>query len=212
MRIVPGPFTKAIAVINLAIAALMMVPSLFEPMLIAGALIPARFTLGDAALAGYFLLPVWITPLSSAFLHGGILHAGLNMLMLLLIAPNIERVLGTRSIMILYGAGLLMAAVVEILVKPESFGPVVGASGAISALIACYAQLFPRAKPQPLGPIPAHWAHAIKLLAGWAVINAMLWFVGPSIGIGIAVWAHIGGFVAGLALTWPLLRWRYRNA
>ncbi len=212
MRNIPGPFTKTIAAINLALAALLLVPSLFEPILAAGALIPARFTQGDAMMAGYFVLPVWITPLSSAFLHGGILHAGMNMMMLLVVAPNLERVLGTRFIIILYGAGLLAAALAECMAKPDSMIPVVGASGAISALIASYAQLFPREHPKALGPIPPRSAHAIKLLIGWSILNAMLWFVGPSIGIGIAVWAHIGGFIAGLLLTWPLLRWKYRHA
>ncbi len=212
MRIVPGPFTKAIAAINLALAAIMLIPALFEPLLVAGALIPARFTQGDAVMAGYYALPVWLTPLTSAFLHGGILHAGLNMMMLLIIAPNLERVLGTKLIAVLYGAGLLAAALAECLAKPDLLAPVVGASGAISALIASYAQLFPRDHPKAMGAIPPRMAHAMKLMAGWAVINAMLWFVGPSIGIGIAIWAHIGGFAAGLALTWPLMRWKYRHA
>jgi membrane associated rhomboid family serine protease len=212
MQVKVGPFIKGIAVINIALAVLAFIPTLGEQMLIAGAMFPARFTQGDAAFAGLFVLPVWLTPVSSAFLHGGILHAGLNVMMLLIVAPNIERVLGTKAIAILYGAGMLAASLAECLAKPESMGAVVGASGALSALIASYAQLFPREQPMPLGPIPPRWAHAMKLLAGWAVINAMLWLVGPDVGINIAIWAHMGGFVVGLTLTWPLLRWRYRNA
>lgn len=212
MRIAPGPFIKAIAAVNLLIAALMLIPALWKPVMVAGALFPARFTVGDAAFQGYFLLPVWLTAISSAFLHGGILHVGLNMLMLLMIGPNLERVLGWRSVAVLYAAGIVLSAAAEVLAKPAGMMPIVGASGAISALIAAHAMLFPRERPAPLGPIPGKWAHALKLLAGWIVLNLMLGFVGPSVGITLAVWAHIGGFVAGLVLTWPLLNWKYRNA
>lgn len=212
MRIAPGPFIKAIAAANLLIAALMLIPALWEPVMVAGALFPARFTAGDAAFQGYFLLPVWLTPVSSAFLHGGILHVGLNMLMLLMIGPNLERVLGWRSVAVLYAAGIVFSAAAEVIAKPSGMMPIVGASGAISALIAAHAMLFPRERPVPLGPIPGKWAHALKLLAGWIVLNLMLGFVGPSVGITLAIWAHIGGFVAGLLLTWPLLNWKYRNA
>jgi membrane associated rhomboid family serine protease len=88
----------------------------------------------------------------------------------------------------------------------------VGASGAISALVAAHVALFPRERPKPVGPIPGKWVHALKLLLGWIALNLMLGFVGPGIGVQIAVWAHIGGFAAGLALVWPLLHFRYRNA
>jgi membrane associated rhomboid family serine protease len=212
MQVKVGPFIKCIAAINILLAVIALIPAFREPMLIAGALFPARFTAGDAAFGELFVLPVWLTPISSAFLHGGILHAGLNMLMLLIVAPNIERVLGSRAIAVLYGAGLVAAAIAECIAQPQSMTPVVGASGAISALIASYAQLFPREQQKGLGPIPPRWAHGLKLLVGWGLLNTMLWFVGPSIGMNIAVWAHMGGFVAGLLLTWPLLRFRYRNA
>ena len=49
-------------------------------------------------------------------------------------------------------------------------------------------------------------------MIGWVILNLMLGFVGPGIGVQIAIWSHIGGFAAGLALTWPLLRWKYRKA
>jgi membrane associated rhomboid family serine protease len=213
MRVSVSPVIKAIAAINLLIAALMLIPSIWEPVMVAGALFPARFGVGDAAFEGAaFLLPAVLTPISSAFLHGGILHVGLNMMMLAMIAPNLERVLGTGNLLILYGAGIYAASAAEIIAEPTSMIPVVGASGAISALIAAHTTLFPRERPKPLGPIPGAWAHAIKLMAGWTVLNLMLGFAGPELGIRIAIWAHIGGFAAGLALTWPLLRWKYRDA
>ena len=212
-RLTIGPFVKAIAAINLLLALLMLIPAIWEPVMIAGALFPARFFVDPAAFQGAgFMLPVWLTPISSAFLHGGILHVGLNMMMLAIIAPNLERVLGEKNIVILYIVGMFAAAVAQVAADITSMVPVVGASGAISALIAAHVTLFPSERPKPLGPIPGKWAHAIKLLLGWGALNLMLGFVGPSIGMTIAIWAHIGGFIAGQILTWPLLRYRYRNA
>jgi membrane associated rhomboid family serine protease len=212
-RLTIGPFVKAIAAINLLIAVLMLVPSFSEPMLIAGALFPARFFTDGAAFQGAgYMLPVWLTPISSAFLHGGLLHVGLNMMMFAAVAPNVERVLGQGSLITLYGVGMLAAAAAQVASDPLSTVPMVGASGAISAVIAAQVALFPRERPKPLGPIPGKWAHALKLLVAWSALNLALAYIGPSLGVAIAGWAHIGGFAAGLALVWPLLRWRYRNA
>lgn len=213
MRVPMGPVIKAIGAVNILIALIMLIPSVWESAMIAGALFPARFTQGSAAFAGApFLLPVWLTPVSSAFLHGGLLHVGLNIMMLAIIGPNIERVMGPAATILLYAVGIVLAATAEVAASPQSMVPVVGASGAISALIAAHALLFPRERPKSLGPIPGKWAHGLKLMAGWIVLNLMLGFVGPGIGVQIAIWSHIGGFAAGLLLTWPLMRWRYRNA
>ena len=213
MQVAAGPVTKTIAAINIALAVLVLIPGLYAPVTVAGALIPARFSLGDGVFGevGY-MLPVWLTPLSSAFLHGGILHVALNMLMLLMVGANVERVLGSKSFAILYGAGIICAAIAEIAAHPQSPMPVVGASGAISALFAAHMQLFPHNRPKDWGRISGKLVHAAQLLAAWVAFNLMLGFVGPGIGVNIAIWAHIGGFIAGLALTWPLLNWRYRKA
>ena len=90
MQVAAGPVTKTIAAINIALAVLVLIPGLYAPVTVAGALIPARFSLGDGVFGevGY-MLPVWLTPLSSAFLHGGILHVALNMLMLLMVGANL---------------------------------------------------------------------------------------------------------------------------
>jgi membrane associated rhomboid family serine protease len=212
-RLTIGPFIKAIAGINLVLALLMLIPAIWEPVMVAGALFPARLMGETSAFQGAgFMLPAWLTPFSAAFLHGGLLHVGLNMMMLAMVAPNLERVLGQSNIAILYGVGIVASAAAQVASAPQSIVPMVGASGAISALLAAHVTLFPRERPKPLGPIPGAWAHGLKLMAGWTVLNLMLGFVGPSIGVTIAIWAHIGGFAAGLLLTWPLLRWKYRNA
>lgn len=213
MQIAAGPVTKTIAAINIVVALIMLIPGLYEPLTIAGALIPARFSMGDAVFGDVgYMLPALLTPISSAFLHGGILHVALNMLMLLMVGANLERVLGSKDIAIIYAAGIFTAAAAQIASDPQSAVPVVGASGAISALFASHMQLFPRNRPKAWGAVSGKLVHSLQLLAAWIAFNLMMGFVGPGIGVNIAIWAHIGGFIAGLLLTWPLLNWRYRNA
>ncbi len=213
MQIAAGPVTKTIAAINIVVAVIMLIPGLYEPLTIAGALIPARFSMGDAVFGDVgYMLPAWLTPISSAFLHGGILHVALNMLMLLMVGANLERVLGGKGIAMIYAAGIFAAAAAQFASDPQSVVPVVGASGAISALFASHMQLFPRNRPKAWGAVSGKLIHSLQLLAAWIAFNLMLGFVGPGIGVNIAIWAHIGGFIAGLLLTWPLLNWRYRNA
>lgn len=213
MQIAAGPVTKTIAAINIVVALIMLIPGLYEPLTIAGALIPARFSMGDAVFGDVgYMLPALLTPISSAFLHGGILHVALNMLMLLMVGANLERVLGSKGIAVIYAAGIFASAAAQIASDPQSAVPVVGASGAISALFASHMQLFPRNRPKAWGAVSGKLVHSLQLLAAWIAFNLMMGFVGPGIGVNIAIWAHIGGFIAGLLLTWPLLHWRYRNA
>jgi membrane associated rhomboid family serine protease len=212
-RLPLGPFIKAVICINLLLSVIVLIPSLYEPVMIAGALFPARFFGDVSAFQGAgFMLPAILTPISAAFLHGGLLHVSLNMMMLAIIAPNLERVLGQANVAILYGLGLIASAAAQVASDPQSMVPMVGASGAISALIAAHTVLFPRDRPQAMGPIPGKWAHALKLMLAWTLLNLALGYIGPVIGMPIAIWAHIGGFAAGLALTWPLLHWKYRHA
>ena len=205
--------TNIIIAANIAIAAITLWPMFFEPAMLAGGLFPARLVDGDGAFAGVTpLLPAILTPISSAFLHGSIAHVVMNMLMLLITGREVERVLGWKAFLLLYAAGMLLASAAEIIAAPHSLNPVVGASGAISAVIAAYTLFFPNKEPKPWKGIPAKTAHQLHLLAGWVLINGMLYFAGPQIRMNIAVFAHIGGFIAGLLLARPLLLWRFRKA
>jgi membrane associated rhomboid family serine protease len=213
MRIPSGPFTNILVAINVGIGGLLLWPAGWTQAVLAGALYPARFSAGDGAFADIpYLLPVWLTPFSSAFLHGGVLHLVLNMAMLLLMGRMTERVLGWQGLGLLYIIGILAAAAAEVLAHPTSVTPVIGASGAISAVIAVYMMLFPNSEPKPWGSIPLTISRPLQLLFMWVLINLMIGFVSPGMGLGIAIWSHIGGFVAGLLLARPLLRWRYRKA
>ena len=206
-----GPATKILIAINVVLGLAMLSDNMWQWMVLAGGLFPIRFFEGSGGFEG-FQLPVWITPFSAAFLHGGLSHLLLNMVMLGLMGRLVENLYGWRLFLILYVVGILAAAFLEVVMAPDSAIPASGASGAISTVIAVYVMLFPRKKPEDFGPLPARYAHPLKLLLGWIAINFMMQFVGRTYGINIAIWSHIGGFIAGLLLARPFLRYRFRNA
>jgi membrane associated rhomboid family serine protease len=90
--------------------------------------------------------------------------------------------------------------------------PMIGASGAVSAVIGAYAMLFGRNKVRVRDPRLALWLHALWLMAGWVALQLLIGFASGAEGLGIAVAAHIGGFLVGVLLARPLLRFRYRKA
>ena len=148
----------------------------------------------------------WVTPVTSMFLHGGILHLGSNMLFLHVFGDNVEDVLGRGRFVVFYLLCGLGAVVGQILVDPGSLVPMIGASGAISGVLAGYMTLFPHARVVTLIPIFI-FIHFIEVPAGVFIV---LWFALQlvqgylSLGMiaegagGVAWFAHIGGFLAGL--------------
>lgn len=215
-----GRVTNIFVIINLVIAAILLVPSWWNYAVMAGGLFPIRFSHVTVSFPGVGLLvPAYLTPVSAAFLHAGVMHVVMNMLMLLLIGKMVERVLGGGPYLALYFVSAYAAAGTEWLasfmawpMSVDMMAPAIGASGAISGIIGAYVLLFPSNKPKAWGPIPAAYARPLHLTLAWVGLNLALGFVGPGIGIAIAIWSHIGGFVAGMLLARPLLLWRYRNA
>ncbi|MGH6890806.1 MAG: rhomboid family intramembrane serine protease, partial [Dongiaceae bacterium] len=90
--------------------------------------------------------------------------------------------------------------------------PMVGASGAISAVFGCYAMLFGQDRIKPLGPIPPRVIRIVWLAAAWIAIQGLVGIATWGSMTRIAIAAHVGGFIAGLLLARPLLLWRYRKA
>ena len=174
-----------------------------------GGFIPARLA-GDIQLAG--ALPAWITPLSSALLHGSWVHLIINMVMLAIAGSQVERVVGASGMLLAYVLGAIVAAAAQFAWDPSSPMPMVGASGAISALFGLYAIFFGRPKQVTKNQKANRWIHVAWLLAAWVVLQWMSALLAGGEGVMLATPAHIGGFIAGLALQRPLLLWRYRKA
>lgn len=174
--------------------------------------VPGTVTGTVIAPSGIALLPFWITPLTATLVHGGYLHLGFNLLMLVYCGLQVERALGWRLLVLLYGIGAYGAALGEMAFDWNGNTPMVGASGAISALLAAYAMLYSEREVRAIGPIPGRLVHAAWLAAAWIGVQMLTGIASAGAGFPIAIGAHVGGFVAGLVLTRPLLRWRYRQA
>jgi membrane associated rhomboid family serine protease len=174
------------------------------------ALVPARyFSPSWGWRVG--LPPTDLTPfLTNTFLHGGYLHIILNMWTLWIFGPALEDRLGSMRFAILYLLAGVAASATHALFNASSPMPVLGASGAISGIIAAYAVRFPYAWVRVLVLIvfiPLFFSVPAMLFAGiWFFTQAIQGaseLFSPHAGAGIAWWAHIGGFVSG----WALLHW-----
>lgn len=149
-------------------------------------------------------LPVLLTPLSATLLHGSLTHLLFNMVMLYYVGRFVEGVLGVPRFLLLYGIGAYIAGFTEYLSGPQSSVPVIGASGAVSAVLGAYAIYFGERKAEKGRFLSAETKTVLWLAASWIGLQLLAGMVlnGPE--GGIAIWAHIGGFIAGLLLARPL--------
>lgn len=149
----------------------------------------------------------WETVFTSMFLHGSFLHIFGNMLFLVIFGPNVEDATGRVRYLAFYLLGGVVALAAQVLVSPDSTAPTLGASGAIAAVLGGYLLLYPRARVITL-VLVVFFATIVELPAAlllglWFLLQ--LWFGlaglgSPVGGEGVAYFAHIGGFVFGLAL------------
>ena len=165
-------------------------------------MIPYEITHGVSLVPRGF--PVFLTLVTSMFLHGGWLHIGGNMLYLWIFGNNVEDSMGRVRFVVFYlGCGLI-AGLAQIAVGPASLVPNIGASGAIAGVLGGYLLLFPRAKVTTLVFLVVF----ITVVQLPAVVVLLFWFLlqlfnglavsGSGAGSDVAYFAHIGGFVAGL--------------
>lgn len=206
--------TNLIAVITFAAFMLLFLAGQVDNAAVLGGFIPAR--IDDPHLfAGVVAVPVWLTPLSCTLVHAGWLHIAFNLLMLVFCGRQVEQVLQKGAVLLLYVAGAYGAAFLQWAAGPSSPNPMVGASGAISAILATYALLYSQRAVKRIGPFSPNFLRVLWLAAGWIIIQLMIGLVSARGGLGdlgqIAIAAHIGGFLTGLVLTRPLLRWRFRK-
>ena len=176
-------------------------PRTFEAFMLPYSTVPARF---PSFLAGHTGFEAAFLPLvTSMFLHQGFLHLGGNMLFLWIFGDNVEDYFGHFTYLLFYlvcgiGAGLL-----HIVFNLHSTIPAIGASGAISGVMGAYILFYPRARILTLVfifPIPVP---AVLFLGLWFVLQFLdgLNTIGHKVTGGVAVWAHIGGFLLGMLLA-----------
>ena len=147
-----------------------------------------------------------LTIATAAFIHGGWLHLGFNMLFLWVFGDNIEDALGHLPYLAFYLLAAAGAAALQVVTDTDSLIPMIGASGAIAGVLGAYLVLYPRATVAVLLPffffIPIP-VPAFALLIFWFVLQLFTGFasIGTSeVSEGVAVWAHVGGFVTGFVL------------
>ena len=165
-----------------------------------------RVPLGDHVSCVIGAGPVWLTPLSSMFLHGSWMHIVGNLWFLWVFGNNVEDAMGHSRFLVFYVACGLAAAAAQTLANPASALPMVGASGAIGGVMGAYALLYPHNRIDTLIilgfyvrtiAVPAYF-----MLGYWFVLQVLGGL--PSLGgegAGVAFWAHVGGFVAGAVLV-----------
>ena len=206
-----APATIAIAAVTALVSLIVTLLGLEQHAALYAGFMPARASLGFGGdVAG--LAPVVLTPLTSALIHGGLVHLAFNMVTLVYCGVATERALGARGIAILYLIGAYAACGAQWAVEPASILPMIGASGAASAIVGAYALLYGRQRTRDIGPFPAWLLHVAWLLAAWTILNLVVGALSRQAGMPIAAAAHVGGFLAGLALCRPLLLWRWRSA
>jgi membrane associated rhomboid family serine protease len=172
-------------------------------------LVPCRLT-GSCPLPGDFPSPT-LTIFTSMFMHGGLFHVGGNMLYLWIFGDNVEDTLGHGRFLIFYLAVGVAAALAQVMLNSTSRVPMVGASGAVSGVLGAYLLLFPYARVLTLLIIGFFvrfvYIPAMIVLGFWIVVQLLNGFItfsaqslGRGEGGGVAWFAHIGGFLAGMLL------------
>jgi membrane associated rhomboid family serine protease len=176
-------------------------------------LVPCRLTGNCVSPEGF--PPPMVSMLTSMFLHGGLFHVAGNMLYLWIFGNNVEDTLGHVRFVVFYLACGIGAALGQTAFGPHSTVPMIGASGAVSGVLGAYLLLSPRANVLTL----IVFGFFIRLVRIPAVIVLGLWFAvqfvnglvtwsasgsGEAAGGGVAWFAHIGGFLVGMALLYPL--------
>ena len=154
----------------------------------------------------------WLTPLTATLVHSGLLHLVMNFVLFAYCGRQVESVIGPGPLVLLYVIGAYAAAAGQYALDPMSVLPMVGASGAISALVGAYAVSFGQPKRIVASFKLNRWLNVAWLMVAWVLLQLMIGYLMGQQGMLLATGAHIGGFIAGVLLQNPLLLWRYRRA
>jgi membrane associated rhomboid family serine protease len=173
----------------------------------------ASFALTPARLTHTASPDSYRTVFTSMFLHGGWMHIIGNMLFLWIFGNNVEDSVGHFRFAAFYLLCGTAAAAAQVAISPDSTAPMIGASGAVSGVLGAYLLLFPRARVLVLFPIWIFWrvfyVPAILFLVFWFGMQLLSGLAVLSLNVngGVAFWAHVGGFVAGMLLI-PIFKKR----
>jgi membrane associated rhomboid family serine protease len=168
----------------------------------AGTLVP----LGDGLVCLVDASPAWHTVLTSMFLHGDWFHLLGNLWFLWLFGDNVEDRLGRAGFLVFYVVCGVAAALAQLAIDPESPVPMVGASGAISGVMGAYVVMYPHVPVRVIAVlivfVTTFRVPALVMLGYWFVLQLLgaLPQIGGATG-GVAFWAHVGGFLAGVAIA-----------
>jgi membrane associated rhomboid family serine protease len=169
-------------------------------------LVPCRLT--GACRSGADLPSPILTIFTSMFMHGGLFHVGGNMLYLWIFGNNVEDTLGHTRYLIFYLACGAVAALAQTAIGPGSAVPMVGASGAVSGVLGAYLLLFPHAYVTTLLILGFYFRlvqiPAVVVLGFWIVVQVLNGLGSFGASGGVAFFAHIGGFLAGMGLLFVL--------
>ena len=175
--------------------------------------------MNQAAIQRYALIPADIsagrhldTLITSMFLHASLLHVGGNMLFLWIFGNNVEDQLGEIKYLLLYFASGIAGSLLQVYINPTSPIPNLGASGAISGVLAAYVLYFPGARVLTyIAPIFLVTIRAFVFIGYWIALQAFQAFLNIGVtGGGVAFFAHLGGFLMGFVLAF-LLRPKARS-
>jgi rhomboid family protein len=153
-------------------------------------------------------VPIYLTLLTSMFLHGSGMHLIGNMLFLLVFGRNVERAMGPGLFLIFYLIVGVAAGLTHVYVNPDGLAPYLGASGAISGIMGAYLFLFPFNWVKVWLIFAIVDLPTIFVLGGWVLLqfmDSMEAIQSGQVNVGIAYWAHVGGFVAGVLFVFTLL-------
>ena len=164
-------------------------------------------------LPPFGFVPWWATPFSSLFVHGGWLHLIFNMLYLWIFGNNVEDAMSRPRFVAFYLVCGMVATTAQVLVAPLSEVPLIGASGAIAGVLGAYIVLFPRARV--ISVVPPGFFFPVFEVPAWVLLG--IWFALQTVegllslrdpAVGVAFFAHVGGFVAGMGLVYLFVRRR----
>jgi membrane associated rhomboid family serine protease len=165
--------------------------------------VPADFTHAASQNIPFSPIPEPLTFITYMFLHAGWMHLISNMLFLWVFADNVEDAFGYFAFALFYLLCGIAGALAHVIMTPDSPAPLIGASGAVSGVIGAYVLLYPKARVWILlfFRIPLRIS-AIWVLGGWFLLQIFSVLTAEKNSeVEVAWWAHIGGFIAGLAIT-----------